>query len=104
MKSEVKALQEPDNYRRYEDDRECSLQEVLRLVPQESHYVLGTRQTVIRQLHDERDGLAPEQRAAIEKRYQYGDQYPEDIEACHDKTAASREECVDEERINRDFG
>ena len=66
----AKGLQEPDHDRREEDYCKRPLQEIARLLPEQLADVFRTRHPVVWQLHDERDCLAAEHRAAQQKRHE----------------------------------
>ena len=104
IEPQIEALQEPDDHRRYQDHGKCLLQEVLRLLPHQLHRASGAGQTVVGQLHYERDRLALKEHLLIEERVQDPHNDPEQIQAGHDKSALPREEGVDEERVDRQFG
>ena len=72
VQAEVEAFQEPDRDRRNQDYGKGAAQEILGLFPEQLENVPYGRETVVRKLHDEGDGLALEQGLAE----QQGDQDP----------------------------
>ena len=102
--AQVERLKEPDDERCEENDRERTLEEVLRLVPEQLADVFRARQTVVRQLHDERNRLAAEHRAAQEQRHQQSHEDAAEVKRGHDERTVFREKCGGEKGIDRQFG
>ena len=100
---EAEGLQEPDDDRAEEDDGESSLQEVLRLFPEEPQDILRSRHPVVREFHDEGHRLAFVHRLAGDDREEDAEDDAEEVQERHDDGAFPREEGGGEEGIDRDL-
>ena len=104
VEAEVEALEEPDHDRRDQNDREGALQEISGFFPEKLGDILGAREAVVRELHDERDGFALEEGLLEEEGRQDGSEDAQNIEARDDEPALLREERVHEEPVDRKLG
>ena len=99
----VEALKEPYDNRCDKYDCKRALEEVLCLFPQQERDALGRRDSVVRQLHNERHGVAAEGGIFEYQREQDAEHYAREIQAYHDERAVSREKRRREDRIYRYF-
>ena len=103
VQARVKALEEPNDDGRKENDRERALEEILCLLPEQQRHALESGHAVIRQLHDKRHGLAAEGRLVHDERREDADEDAEDIQAQHDERAVAREKRRGEKGVDRDL-
>ena len=96
----IKALQEPDNDRRKENDRKCTRQEILCLVPDQTTNTLRTRETIVRQLHNKRNRFPAECCMIKDPCKSDTDHNAGKIQDGHNKRAFSWEKGSSEERID----
>ena len=85
IKACIEGLQEPDYDRSSKDDGKCLLDKALCLFPDKVHNTFGTGQTVIRQLHNERNRFALEAGDLQNDRIQDAAENAEQIQANHGK-------------------
>ena len=104
VQAEVERLEKPYQNRCHEDDAKGTLDEVLRLVPDEAQNALRTWQTIVGKLHNERHSLAAERYLLHDECHDDAHKNRQQVKPCHDKAAIVGEEGRDEETIDGELG
>ena len=104
VQSEVEGLEEPDDDRGDEDDREGAGDEVLGLVPHQPHDGHEAREAVGRQLHDEGYGLALEEETVEYEGHDDAHDDAREVEGYHEEGGVVREEVCAEEGVDGQLG
>ena len=96
----IKALQDPDDDGRHENDRKRLDEEVLRLFPHVDDDGLGAGQAVGGQLHDKGDGLSLEDRVLEQQPVEHAHDHAADVQPDHHQRRRVREEGGRKRRVD----
>ena len=101
IETEVEAAQEPDDDRRDQDDREGALQEISGFFPEELGDIFRTREAIIRQFHDKRDGFTLKEGLFENKSRQNRHDNSQNVKTGDNHPASLREEGAHEKAVDR---